>query len=154
MEMKSTSRCIATDICRLLLMWEAPTICNELQGKVRYIYINSMHDFKQDHNLMLPVVLYSSINSEKPIESSNQYRPSCVHDRFRVCRSLKYYGVHVQTWIQHAKKFHSLSTRVLKGNRVSDAHLSKYLNLMQYGAHMVLFRNGTSSAMSLNIRLM
>jgi hypothetical protein len=26
MEMKSTSRCIATDICRLSLMWEAPTI--------------------------------------------------------------------------------------------------------------------------------
>jgi hypothetical protein len=25
MEIKSTSRCIATDICRLSLMWEAPT---------------------------------------------------------------------------------------------------------------------------------
>jgi hypothetical protein len=25
MEMKSTVRCCATDICRLLLMWEAPT---------------------------------------------------------------------------------------------------------------------------------
>jgi hypothetical protein len=32
MEMKSTSHCIATDICRLSFMWEAPTqtICRNL----------------------------------------------------------------------------------------------------------------------------
>jgi hypothetical protein len=97
-----------------------------------YIYIFYSASFKQDFKLMLPVVLYSSINSEKPIESSNHYGPSSVHDRFRVCRSLKHHGVHVQTWVQHAKKFHSLSTLVQKGNRVSDVHLSEYtMSLMQ-----------------------
>jgi hypothetical protein len=33
MEMNSTSRCIATDSCRLLLMWEAPTDDFDLEGR-------------------------------------------------------------------------------------------------------------------------
>jgi hypothetical protein len=31
MEMKSTSRCIATDICRISLMWEFPTLESRFQ---------------------------------------------------------------------------------------------------------------------------
>jgi hypothetical protein len=41
---------------------------------VKYRFYSA--NFKQDHILKLPVVLYSSINSEKPTESSNEYDPS------------------------------------------------------------------------------